>query len=74
MGLDNAEKRKEQLKRAIRAIAKSRGYTTRTYWKVLNQEIMDWMIDNHVGTKWIAIIRIHNLRKTLPAMYLERER
>lgn len=59
------------IKKAIREIAIDRKRLRR---RVTNYQILNYMLDNNLGTRWVTILSIRKIRETLPKIYrLEQE-
>ena len=56
------------IKKAIREISIQRKRTRR---KVTNYQILNYMLDNNLGTKWVTVLSIKKIRATLPELYRE---
>jgi len=64
--------KKRLIKKAIRHIAEKRGWSNKSYWKVTNYEIHEYMKDN--GHDYmLSQAAIWWLRRTLPKMYREKD-
>ena len=59
------------VKRAIQSIAKDRGYSKTTYWKVTNAEIFRYM-KSHGHDRMFTELGIKSLRRGLAKMYREK--
>lgn len=56
------------VKKAIREIAILR---KRTRKKVTNYQILDYMLDNNLGIRWVTVLSIRKIRESLPKIYQE---
>lgn len=59
------------IKKAIKHIADKEGYSNKTYWKVSNDNIYDY-IKAHGHDRMLSLSAIWWLRKKLPMMYREK--
>jgi hypothetical protein len=59
------------LKKGIAEIGKSKGFTHKLWYKVSNEELWDWILDNRYD-RMFTRVRVKSMRKTLPMMYREK--
>lgn len=64
--------KKGQLKKAIRGLGEKKGLTKNNYYRLSNYEILVYMLEKHIGVRWITEFTIKKIRSNLPAMYKEK--
>lgn len=64
-----SKSRERDLKKAIRGYASANNLTRKTYYKIRNHELVIYMKENGIGTRWISQTRINRIRSTLPKQY-----
>lgn len=59
------------LKKGIAEIGKSKGFTHKLWYKVTNEELWDWILDNR-HDRMFTKSKVKFMRKGLPMMYREK--
>lgn len=60
------------LKKAIKEAAKHYKIGKNSYYKLTNNQLFEYMLDNRLGVQWITFDRIERMRATLPKTYREK--